>query len=335
MKKALVYGAGNIFKYMKEHFAKENALIAFLEDDPARWGTTFEGAKIFDSKEINNFDFDVVFVATTRFGIVREKLLKLGVEDSKIHRLLDLEKRYSKDCESGTFEKDGVRISYGSILDRCAIGESFEEEIYKFNSFRDSVVIIDIGMHIGSSVLYFAKMSRVVKIYGYEPFQMTFDRAKFNFGLNPSLEGKIVAKNLGIGDAPASARLGYCSEISSSMSVIGENNSKFMAEHGGDYNFTVTDVDIVDAGTEVAEIIALHQNCGIVCKMDCEGFELRILERLHSAGLLEKLDAIMMERHNKEQLPRILELLSKSGYISFEQGSENYNCGMIYAVRSR
>jgi len=317
VKKAVIYGAGNIYKYMKKQVKSEYDIIAFLDDDRNRWNTYFDGIKIYPPQQIKQIDYDVVLVATTKYETVLNNLLNLNVKKEKIKKMMDLIAKEG----SGIFTDEKVKIIFESSQDRCAIGEIFEENI----------IVLDIGMNIGAASLYFAKMENVYRVYGYEPFPITYDKAMKNFEINPDLKTKIFATNAGIGNCDQKNVLDYCEQVSGSMSTIPDLNNEFKERHGANYNFTKTEIEIIDIYNELVKISSLHKNCPIICKIDCEGYESKIIERLYKTNMLEKIDALMMECHDNEGKNKIITILLNQNFLCFDFRIKNYNNSMIYA----
>ncbi|WP_148299392.1 class I SAM-dependent methyltransferase [Komagataeibacter kakiaceti] len=81
--------------------------------------------------------------------------------------------------------KDGISF-YAKVRDDInLIGEIFLEKVYRFERRRPTVVM-DVGMNIGLVSMQFAKNPTVQKIYSFEPFPSTYDRAIANLSSIPN-----------------------------------------------------------------------------------------------------------------------------------------------------
>lgn len=83
--KVLLFGAslgGELYlsKYPK------TPVIAFLDNDPNRWGTYLLGHPVLEPKEINSLDYDLIIITSLWFDSIQHQLVEeLGVPKEKIH----------------------------------------------------------------------------------------------------------------------------------------------------------------------------------------------------------------------------------------------------------
>jgi len=70
----------------------------------------------------------------------------------------------------------------------------------------------------------------------------------------------------------------------------------------------------------------------IILKIDCEGSEYEILERLNDTGLLPRFDVIMIEWHIKGTAP-LRKILHDNNFDILSMGEHNMNIGMMYAFK--
>lgn len=334
MKKALVYGVGKLYRSTREQIQKECEVIAFIDDNPGRLGAFVDGIEILDPGSIGRLKFDIVYVGTLRYDIVREKLLAMGIPADNIRWLLDVEKKRIGACESDRYEADGIRIDYFTDFDRYMASEVFEENTYNIANIPENTVVLDIGMHIGCASLYFARMKSVSRVYAYEPFPSTYDKALWNISLNGHLSGKIIPKCCAIGECEKKLSIDFSQDMSSNMSIIPEKNSRMKSECGESNDFVVTEITVLDACREFDAIFDENPGSPMICKIDCEGYEKNILDRLDSEKMIGRFDAFMLERHHKAEVAHITGLFKKYGFVCFDLGIRNYDYGMMYAVNT-
>ena len=89
-------------------------------------------------------------------------------------------------------------------------------------------------------------------------------------------------------------------------------------------------IEVRDAAEVFSGIIRKHPTCNIVLKMNCEGEEYGIIERLSEEGLLAHITFIMLEWHYQGK-DSILEQLKSSGF-SYWLSNKSKDMGMIYAI---
>lgn len=211
----------------------------------------------------------------------------------------------------------------------AVIKEIFIDQVYEIDTLKEFVVI-DVGMNIGLSALYFASFKNVKKVIAFEPFEATFNRALQNFKLNPALSEKILYEMVGWGKAESIVQLKYNpDDCLSSTTIEGffdglkRNNHENFAE-----------VRIRTASVLLKDIIDTYKDSSkIILKMDCEGAEYEIIEDLQQNDYLEKLDAIILEWHVNGNTP-LIHALNNSNFFSLSQARPHtIPMGMIYAVK--
>lgn len=207
--------------------------------------------------------------------------------------------------------------------DLFILNEVFNNLVYGFHS-AETFVVIDIGLNIGISSLYFNQRSNVEKIYAYEPVTETYHKCLRNLKLNDN-PSKIITVNLGLGNSDREDRFTYSSTFKGSVGSVGL--SKYKQANSPEIKFV--NVNIKKASTVISEIIHQNPNKKFMIKMDCEGGEYEILPDLFQSDMLDKIDLLVLEWHE-------LEFLDKLNYL------EHFNCfynknsattGMLYAFK--
>jgi FkbM family methyltransferase len=244
-------------------------------------------------------------------------------------------RRRQKELLEGGFRIDaniittpqGVRLDISDKADHplYLIKEVFVKSEYNLNIAKKSV-LIDIGMNRAAASLLFAANENIKRVYSYEPFRPTFDKAKKNLNLNPKLSEKIIPHNYGLGKADTVLKLPYFANATGAMSTTYEvfKNTK---------NVNRETVVIKDAATEISSIIDNNKDKHIIIKCDCEGAEFEIFEKLNIEGLVRQIDVVLMEYH-VERPDRLIEILTENGFAAQTKiGSRKSKTGYIYAMR--
>jgi len=193
--------------------------------------------------------------------------------------------------------------------------EIFRKGCYNF-AIRGESVVIDIGMNTGIAALSFAMRDDVVAVYGFEPAPSTYQKALANFALNP-LSDKIIHRQCGLGDSEKEVSIRFDNSNSGGASMISEH---------GENRLTV---EVLDASAEIGRIVRQHEAQSIVVKLDTEGAEKEIIERLDETGRLTEIDILIMEYHFGYD--RFIEpVLLRNGFALFSHMETK--TGLIHAV---
>ena len=178
---------------------------------------------------------------------------------------------------------------------------------HKLNNSRKDIVI-DIGMNIGDSAIYYLSKPDTEKVYGFEPFLHTFLQAKENLERNHFTAEQYEIFQYGLSDHDEKKNIFYHPEISIMLST----DNKFSALERCDYENTHSctlvnteeEIEIRKASNVISKIIKRHPNNNIVLKIDCEGEEYAILKDLDAQGILKKVSYITLEWHygGKEEI---------------------------------
>lgn len=205
--------------------------------------------------------------------------------------------------------------------------EIFVQGVYNFQT-PAPFVLIDVGMNVGTTSLFFANQSNCQAIHGFELFPKTAEKAKKNMALNSELSGKIHFVTKGLAPKPYRAEMDYVEEWKGSVGIFG------LPDYVTPSNNSVEkiSVEFISCVDTVSSIARQHPGQTIVCKLDCEGAEYGILEALDESGQMQKISALMIEWHRKGAAP-IEAILRKNGFhaMSFSPNASTH--GMIYAWR--
>ena len=228
--------------------------------------------------------------------------------------------------------KEGVLASFNSLKiyietseEFFILKEVFVEKDYNLLS-NESYVVFDIGMNIGISSLFFGLNKNVEKIYSFEPVYNTYQQAIYNVALNENLSPKIETFNIGLGATTRVEKVlynpqakGNCGIRLESSLVIDKNNSKEI------------EINIQDVSTILPELFAKHTNQKKVLKIDCEGAEYEILQKLSDSRLLTQVDVLLIEWHDKGS--EILENILLENNFRVVSRYLTSISGMIYAFK--
>jgi len=316
---AIIFGVGANYKRLYRAVCSEYNIIACSDNDESKWGKvdSLSGKTIIPPSRIKEiigggeskifitpfFHSDIALQLLTQLCIPQVFAITADSENG-----LKLVKHYM-DNEVLISEYGSIRVAGKASVDiivEVIAGHTYEIE-YPF-SYKDTI-IIDIGMHVGCTSLYFAQKENVEKIYSFEPYLENYKDASVNFALNSTLSHKIVPHNFGLGN---------------------KNHSNLTSRNLSCRNVTdeQTKITIKDSAETLGPIINGLEKKNIWLKCDCEGGEYDIFESLDKAGLLPKIDVITMEWHGY-RLSFLKEILIRNGFAF--SIADYLGIGMIYA----
>lgn len=206
------------------------------------------------------------------------------------------------------------------------IAEIFLHGYYNFQCAQQTIVV-DIGMNVGVCSLFFASRNDVEKIYGFEPFGPTYVQALVNFNNNHLLQEKIVPYPYGLGGEEDTLTVDYHYEFKGQMGIYG--TSRVKSKVGVTEKQTI---QIKDAAVELKTIVENHPGYSFVLKVDCEGAEYGIINRLAEANILSCFKIIFLEWHEQGPLS-LVKTLKTFGFACFYNYSFDQKVGMIYASK--
>ncbi len=258
--------------------------------------------------------------------VEQNKAVDLSNVDRRILVLLKM--GYSIDTENCIgikISKDGVCIegdAQGNTL--TTFFAVFIQNEYSFSLRSNNYTVIDIGMNIGATSLWFAQNPAVKKIYSFEPAESTYKQAVRNLEYNPALAQKIEAHCYGIGGKEGTVTVSYNPAKPGQTSSVVDR----FAENA---DLPKEILQIKEASSVLEPIINENDN-KIFLKIDCEGAEFEIMENLHAKRLLKKIDVIIMEWHYRPP-ERIIEILEQNKFMVFCTHEIRNYVGMLRAVR--
>ena len=229
--------------------------------------------------------------------------------------------------------KDGFLVGF---LDLGMYVESLEEfhilnEVFVNNDYnylnKDASILIDIGANIGTTSLFFSRFDYIEKIYAFEPLKDTFEQAQYNFALNDKICKVAWIKNIGLGRDNRQETFLFNRQVKGNTGVRGNLSPSYSDTQ----NSEKRTVQICDASTEIKKVLKEVDNKKIIIKMDCEGAEYEILENLSASKVINKIDVLLLEWHDKGAAS-IENILSQHNFDSFSISLGPIS-GMIYAKK--
>lgn len=343
--KILVYGLGNFFFQNEKTINEVYNIEAFIDKGKQGW---FAGKKIIRLSELDKYAYDKILIMVgdiqecmniarnlTEYNVCTEKILLghnlIGEDIGKITLSSDMGLTIPV-----TF--DNITVNVRSKDEFNNAKEVLEDHVYYYcvnNDKRD--IVIDVGMNIGDAVLYFLNDEKVEKVYAFEPFKETFMIAQNNLRQYLDDSERIEIFQYGISNENSSRIIEFNRDMScgqSSIASVRDKAYKWYQETGlvKSDNEESEIIEVKDAVEVFLPIIQKHTDCNIILKIDCEGEEYAIFQELLQAGLLSKIDFIMLEWHYKGK-EILLDYLNEADF-SYWCTDKNKDMGLIYAYRN-
>lgn len=345
----LVYGAGDFFNRNKEIIREQYHIKAIIDKNKQGFLEEWKLIKIDECTDIA-YEKVIIMVENIRecFLIVKD-LLNVGVESEKIVVGGGLYGAYADKYDEIKVLPDGkMRVSRNGIKVAVRSIDEFNNVYatlvggwyrYKLNNSKKDIVI-DVGMNIGDTTLYFLANNKVEKVYAFEPFQKTFLDAKENLSEYINDSGRVEIFQYGLSDVTEERTIFFNEDMSCGMSTKSAEEMDGYDVYGFYYNNGLAEREkeesekilVKNAADVLAPIIEKHKrNNNIVLKMNCEGEEYGIIEILNKEGVLSQIDFIILEWHYQGN-ERIIDELSKAGF-SYYCAEEKKNMGQMCAWR--
>ena len=219
----------------------------------------------------------------------------------------------------------GMRFSITAADEIFIIYEVFVKGTYNYSSSED-FMLVDIGMNVGTTCLYFSRMERCKEVVAFEPFEKTILAAKRNYHLNAEVASKITIHGVGLGFPARTLEVKYAAQEKGSTGIHGV--AEYVSNAGATETATLQIADAYEALKPVIDNNTIKK----VIKIDCEGAEYEILRRLHQTGSITAFDVYMIEWHLNGP-EEIVGLLMSCGYHVHSVDEYEKHIGMVYAYK--
>lgn len=181
--------------------------------------------------------------------------------------------------------------------------EIFCEEIYSLykEHIKGEYIIFDIGANRGYSALYFAQDVNCLKVFSFEPDDITIEFLYKNLALNPNLSKKIKAFNYGLYDKNETLTFYQPNDGSD---YVNSSETEFTDSYWSTVRKNLIQekkVKVRRASETVKEVLAAFEIQELpvkIIKIDIEGAEYKVLSELNDSGVLNSFQIIFGECHS-------------------------------------
>ncbi len=207
--------------------------------------------------------------------------------------------------------------------------EILVKDVYE-TIINEDLVVIDVGMNVGTAALSFAANDRIKKVYGFEPVPATCAIAEENLKLNGAIGEKVEVACVALGKGNKTIHIPLT--IGGS---VGASTTDFVMEKlhkPTEYNSTI-EITVKDSAVVINTILQRHVE-KILLKLDCEGAEYEIIEDLFEKGVLNKISFIIIEWHYKSKYI-LTDKLAQAGFSLFVPDiTAIIPAGLIYGINT-
>lgn len=312
-KKVLVFGTGGYFRRYEKALKTDCEIVAYV--DNYKYGKlNSDGKDIVLPKQIKEYEgmYQILVIMLERIAlnisVARQLVLSKAIQADKIKiGLVQYDFHNEFDIAVLGDGRWDIQFANASIIVNSEMEfwdlySMYYEDNYfhKLNNSRKDVVI-DIGMNIGDSAIYYLCKQDTEKVYGFEPFLQTFLQAKENLERNHFTTNQYEIFQFGLSDHDEKKRLFYHPEVSIMLSTDRDFSDLERRDYEKSHNCTLEsmeeDIEVRRASVVIGDIIKKHPNNNIILKIDCEGEEYAIFEDLDKVGILNKVSYITLEWH--------------------------------------
>jgi FkbM family methyltransferase len=291
MKKAIVFGLGQHYDSIKGWIYANYDVVALTDNDSLRRQERQSEGLVIRSEQIPEFDCIVMAVHRPLWAdTVRCQCEEMGIAPEKLVFPLRLLTPFSL---NDIYEHNGIRIKMRSYSDMLVFDDVLVWGAYPQPPINDDYILIDIGMNVGVTSLFYANFPNIKRVYGYELFESTYRLALDNFALNPQISEKITAHPFGLGRENKALTLKRPAFLGGASMF-----DQIAAANPTDTKKDSIDCEIKNASQALHNIITEHSGeSRLMMKIDCEGAEWEIFDDLAQSGLLPRFEVIVGEWH--------------------------------------
>jgi len=313
MEKVILFGIGKIYNDFYELVHSKLNVVGLIDNNKSKQGQVINSLEIKSPESLllgANIAYDKVLTTSLKTKEMINQLISFGIPIEKIGSCYFSDgeiciAKYQIDNDRLIRAAKGIRLIIENEWDDGLFFEVIIGGIYELGlNDNSNYIVIDIGANVADSALYFATVKNIVKIYAFEPFKSIFNRGHENLKLNQGLSNKIEYNNSAVSDKNEELFLEDIDSIGANIIDLKKGSNKIIVK------------DVADIFND---IFAKH-NEEIFLKMDCEGSEWEILEKLNSENMLNKISVIAMECHYTdkniiEKFSFLKNLLKKNNFM--------------------
>ncbi|TSD65875.1 FkbM family methyltransferase [Inquilinus sp. KBS0705] len=237
---------------------------------------------------------------------------------------------FTFDDEALIIKIDGLTYHVQTFEELFILNEIFIAGVYNIY-INQPFHLIDIGMNVAYTSLYFAQKPNCISVNSFEPFKPTYLQALANINLNPAVKSKIVTHQYGLGNKNELVTVTYDNSLKGNMGINGVPD--YLSHQI--QQVVSEEITIKNAAEFLTPIVdeLIQTGANIILKVDCEGSEYDIFKSFATTNILQSFTAIILEWHFKGP-DEIINTLKDNGYTFLSFAPNDATAGMIYAFKN-
>lgn len=80
----IIFGTGKMYEQYKSSIRKDAEIVAFIDNQPEKWGREIDGVKVYAPHELGDLEYDMIFVMSVHFLVMQHQLRDMGIPKEKI-----------------------------------------------------------------------------------------------------------------------------------------------------------------------------------------------------------------------------------------------------------
>lgn len=339
--KAYIIGIGKFFEENNEFLHTRYDVIGYCDSNVRGY---INGKKICKPEEIEILENIKIVIAISN-GIKALELEKELIVLGYPYESIEFAANYSPKMKFGyklhvldkniiRFEYEGVCCQLKNPCELLGLIDVFIRKSYYFSiPDKRRVVVFDVGMNIGDSVVFFSRMENVEAIYSWELVEETYEFGIQNINLYAKSDIKINCFPYGLADRNQESEIDYYRGATTGMSLLDEHNTKVAEDYGVLDSRCKIRVKCKKCSDEFISVFNQFNSCNYnyVLKLDCEGAEFSIIKDLMLSGMLSMFKVVIIEWHYGEK-KKIIDELNKAMFTCWSR-DESDDMGFIVAIK--
>lgn len=187
-----------------------------------------------------------------------------------------------------------------SFVRSMQAGKMFEQDLFEqhvSHHIKNATIILDVGAHIGSHTLMYARVNPSSTILAFEPQEPVFGLLSRNVAAN-SLTHRIRLFNNAVGNQEKTVYMEGFSRDGLNANRRIEYDGPAMANIGG---MSVSDDSVAGQAVQCITIDGLNLDACDYIKIDVEGYERQVLDGARET--IRKFRPLIMYEHNEKHVP--------------------------------
>lgn len=90
--RVVIFGTGKMYHQVKDKLRDDIEILAFLDNDPSKWGYKLDGIEIESPQKIYDLEYDFIFTLSIYQKEMHAQLINMGISENKIFNTYHIER---------------------------------------------------------------------------------------------------------------------------------------------------------------------------------------------------------------------------------------------------